>query len=63
MNLVEIEGTHINTHLIQTFFWEENALIVQILGFGKPLEWYDRDQALYRKLCAQLGVRPCEGAE
>ena len=31
MNWVNIEGTHVNADLIQTFFWEENELIVRIL--------------------------------
>lgn len=60
MNWVNIEGTHINTNLIQTFFWEEKELIVQVLGSKETLVWDDPDQALYRKLCAQLGVRPDE---
>lgn len=60
MNWVNIEGTHVNADLIQTFFWEENELIVRILGFEKPLVWEDPKQATYRKLCRQLGVRPCE---
>lgn len=60
MNWVNIEGTHVNTNLIQTFFREDKELIVQVLGFIKPLVWDDPDQALYRKLCGQLGVRPDE---
>lgn len=62
MNWVEIKGTHINTHMIQTFFWEENELIVCVLGFSQSHSWRDPDQALYRKICAQLGVRPYEEA-
>lgn len=60
MSFVNIEGTHVNTDLIQTFFWEENELIVHVLGYLKPLAWEDPKQAIYRKLCRQLGVRPCE---
>lgn len=60
MKWVLIESTHVNTDLIQSFYWQDGELIIwhAASAFCDRLE--DPEQKLYIKLCHQLGVRPAE---
>ncbi len=60
MKWAEIEGTHINTNVIQTFYWKDGKLTIWFIGDQLPIEYDDPDQVLYVKLCRSQGIRPAE---
>lgn len=61
MKWIRIKGTHINTHLVTTFFWRDGQLWMNFSGDVETVTWDDPDRQLYVKLCHDLGVLPYEG--
>lgn len=61
---VEINGTHVNTALVSTFFWNQlKGLTLFYIGSDRPTVWHDPDKALYRKLCDAVGIEPAGGGD
>lgn len=60
MKWVKIEGTHINTNQIATFYWKDGRLEAWFVGDAVAAKWDDPDRELYVKLCQQIGVEPEE---
>ena len=60
MKWIAVNGTHINTNRIDTFYWKAGYLCVWLAGSDDPTAWEDPDRDLYIKMCHTLGVRPCE---
>lgn len=60
MKWVEIDGTHINTNNIQSFYWNEHDDMLEIWWVGTSTKAVipDPDRTHYFKLCRLLGVRP-----
>lgn len=58
MRWVLIDGTHINTDHVITFYWDDGELYIYTTG--SPNTWSDPDKALYIRLCHLLGLRPAE---
>lgn len=62
MKWVLVARTHINTDLVQAFFWTEGQLTIWVVADDVSMKFRDPDRALYLKLCRALGVRPVEEA-
>lgn len=60
MQWVTVEGTHINTNNVQSFFCQRGRLLINLVGASTTLKWDDPDRELYLALCRQLGIRPDE---
>ena len=60
MRWICIDGTHINAHRIDTFFWKDGKLVVCFTGNPEPMDWDDPARELYLQVCHQLGARPVE---
>lgn len=63
MKWVIIKKTHINTNLVETFYWCDGRLIIAFVGEDQPAVWEDPDRKLYLQLCRQQGIRPYEEEE
>lgn len=59
MKWVRLNGYHINTDLLTTFFWRPSGELV-LYHVNKAVSLPDPDRELYIKLCRALGVRPME---
>lgn len=59
MKWVLIDGTHINTDNVRTFYWNNGVLYIFYTS-GSPNTWSDPDKARYIRLCHLLGLRPAE---
>lgn len=58
MKWICVNGTHINTTRLETFFWRGGMLWLYFTGSLTPTTWKDPDRELYVKMCHALGVRP-----
>ncbi len=61
MRWVLIDGTHINTDNVRTFYWDNSVLYIYYVGTGEPGSCHDPDKVHYIRLCHLLGLRPAEG--
>lgn len=59
MKWVLIKEFHINTAMIQAFYWNDFELVIALEG-RPELVCPDPDRELYLKLCRQQGIRPYE---
>ena len=59
MRWVLIDGTHINTDNVRTFYWDDDVLYIYY-DTGSYNSWPDPDKAEYIRLCHLLGLRPAE---
>ena len=59
MRWVLIDGTHINTDIVRTFYWDDGDLYICYTS-GSYNTWSDPDKALYIRLCHLLGLRAAE---
>ena len=60
MRWVLIDGTHINTDNVRSFYWYDNMLYIYFVGSVNPGGCPDPDKAHYIRLCHLLGLRPAE---
>ena len=60
MKWICVDGTHINTNRVDSFYWRDGKLWVCFADVPDPAHWDDPDRALYIKMCHDLGVRPRE---
>ena len=60
MRWICINGTHINTHQVATFFWRDGKLWVWYRGEQEAVTWEDPDRVLYVKMCHAVGTMPYE---
>lgn len=60
MRWVLIDGTHINTDNVRTFYWDNGVLYIFYVGTVNPGGCPDPDKAHYIRLCHLLGLRPAE---
>lgn len=60
MGWVTIDGTHINTNNIQSFYWNEHDDMLEIWWVGTSTKAVvpDPDRKHYTKLCEFVRVRP-----
>lgn len=58
MKWVIIDGTHVNTDQIQSFYWLEGELVIWHAASAMCDKLEDPEQRIYKKLCRDLGVRP-----
>lgn len=54
MSWVLIDDLHVNANNLCTFYWSDGFLKLNFRGYDDRIR--DPDQALYKKLCHQLGV-------
>lgn len=59
MRWVLIDGTHINTDHVRTFYWDDGVLYIYYNTRGHTT-WSDPDKARYTRLCHLLGLRAAE---
>lgn len=59
MRWVLIDGTHINTDNVRSFYWDDGVLYISY-NTGNYNTWSDPDKALYIRLCHLLGLRAAE---
>lgn len=60
MKWIRIKGTHVNTHLVTTFFWRDGQLWMNFSGDVETVTWDDPDRGLYLQACHALGIQPDE---
>lgn len=60
MKWICVQGTHINTSRIDTFFWRDSRLWIWFAGAMEAVTWDDPYRESYLQVCHQLGVRPDE---
>lgn len=54
---ITIEGSHINTDTIATFYWEDGVLTMWRSN-NAMLEWEDPDKKLYHMICRAVDLAP-----
>ena len=60
MKWVQIDGKHINAHLVREFSWENGWLDIYYVADMIGHQVQDPEKKYYYKLCQAVGVRPVE---